>query len=87
MRKSLAASPLPPIQHSSGAIVLASYPNPKQTRAKRGERRQKGRALADDEVIKVWKDAGEPGTFGQLTRLCLACAILTRVSSRVCSAA
>jgi hypothetical protein len=70
-----------------GPSFSQSYPNPKQTCAERGERRQKGRALADDEVIKVWKAAGKLGTFGQLTRLCLAYAILTRVSSRVYSAA
>jgi len=51
--------------------VLAGYRNPKQTRAERVGRRQKGRALTDDEVIKVWKAAGKLGTFGQLTRLCL----------------
>jgi integrase len=45
--------------------------NPKQTRAERVGRRQKGRALTDDEVIKVWKAAGKLGAFGQLTRLCL----------------
>jgi len=38
--------------------VLAGYGNPKQTRAERVGRRQKGRALTDDEVIKVWKAAG-----------------------------
>ena len=51
--------------------VLAGYRNPKQTRAERVGRRRKGRALTDDEVIKVWKAAGKLGTFGQLTRLCL----------------
>jgi hypothetical protein len=40
------------------AIVLAGYRNPKQTRVERVGRRQKGRALTDDEMIKVCKAAG-----------------------------
>ena len=39
--------------------------------AESGADPREGRALTDDEVIKVWKAAGKLGTFGQLTRLCL----------------
>jgi integrase len=51
--------------------VLAGYRAPKETRAQRVGRRSKGRALVDDEIIKVWHASGKLGAFGQLTRMCL----------------
>jgi len=51
--------------------VLAGYRKPKETRAQRILRRTKGRALTDDEIIKVWQASGKLGTFGLLTRMCL----------------
>jgi len=51
--------------------VLAGYREPKETRAQRVGRRTKGRALTDDEIIKVWHASGKLGTFGLLTRMCL----------------
>ncbi|MCC8957152.1 integrase arm-type DNA-binding domain-containing protein [Bradyrhizobium sp. Pear77] len=51
--------------------VLAGYREPKETRAQRVGRRMKGRALTDEEIIKVWHAAGKLGTFGLLTRTCL----------------
>ncbi|WP_445489699.1 integrase arm-type DNA-binding domain-containing protein [Rhodopseudomonas sp. RCAM05734] len=51
--------------------VLAGYRAPKETRAQRGGRRTKGRALMDEEIIKVWHAAGKLGAFGQLVRMCL----------------
>ncbi|MGF6312120.1 hypothetical protein ABIB82_006029 [Bradyrhizobium sp. i1.8.4] len=52
-------------------IVLAGYRDPKETRAQRVGRRTKGRALTDEEIIKVWHASGKLGTFGLLTRMCL----------------
>ncbi|WP_076866137.1 tyrosine-type recombinase/integrase [Bradyrhizobium mercantei] len=51
--------------------VLAGYREPKETRAQRVGRRTKGRALTDDEIIKVWHASGKLGTFGLLVRTCL----------------
>ena len=51
--------------------VLAGYRAPKETRAQRVGRRSKGRALTDEEIIKVWHASGKLGAFGLLTRLCL----------------
>ncbi|WP_141341154.1 integrase arm-type DNA-binding domain-containing protein [Bradyrhizobium sp. USDA 3458] len=51
--------------------VLAGYREPKETRAQRVGRRTKGRALTDEEIIKVWHASGKLGTFGLLTRMCL----------------
>ncbi|WFU57651.1 integrase arm-type DNA-binding domain-containing protein [Bradyrhizobium pachyrhizi] len=51
--------------------VLAGYREPKETRAQRVGRRTKGRALTDDEIVKVWHASGKLGTFGLLTRVCL----------------
>jgi integrase len=51
--------------------VLAGYRAPKETRAQRVGRRAKGRALTDDEIIKVWRASGKLGAFGLLTRMCL----------------
>jgi integrase len=51
--------------------VLAGYRAPKETRAQRVGRRTKGRALIDEEIIKVWHASGKLGAFGQLTRMCL----------------
>jgi integrase len=51
--------------------VLAGYREPKETRAQRVGRRAKGRALTDDEIIKVWQASGKLGAFGLLTRMCL----------------
>lgn len=51
--------------------VLAGYREPKETRAQRVGRRTKGRALTDDEIIKVWQASGKLGAFGLLTRMCL----------------
>jgi len=51
--------------------VLAGYREPKETRAQRVGRRSKGRALTDDEIIKVWQASGKLGAFGLLTRMCL----------------
>lgn len=51
--------------------VLAGYRVPKETRAQRVGRRTKGRALTDEEIIKVWHASGKLGTFGLLTRMCL----------------
>ncbi|WP_316189487.1 tyrosine-type recombinase/integrase [Bradyrhizobium sp. SZCCHNS1054] len=51
--------------------VLAGYREPKETRAQRVGRRTKGRALSDEEIIKVWRASGKLGTFGLLTRMCL----------------
>ncbi|MCC8978300.1 tyrosine-type recombinase/integrase [Bradyrhizobium acaciae] len=51
--------------------VLAGYREPKETRAQRVGRRTKGRALTDEEIIKVWHASGKLGTFGLLTRTCL----------------
>lgn len=51
--------------------VLAGYREPKETRAQRIGRRTKGRALTDEEIIKVWHASGKLGTFGLLTRACL----------------
>ncbi|MDH2405312.1 integrase arm-type DNA-binding domain-containing protein [Bradyrhizobium sp. SSUT18] len=51
--------------------VLAGYREPKETRAQRILRRTKGRALSDDEIIKVWQASGKLGTFGLLVRMCL----------------
>jgi len=51
--------------------VLAGYREPKETRAQRVGRRTKGRALTDDEIIKVWHASGKLGAFGLLTRMCL----------------
>jgi len=51
--------------------VLAGYREPKETRAQRVGRRTKGRALSDEEILKVWQAAGKLGTFGLLTRTCL----------------
>jgi hypothetical protein len=31
----------------------------------------KGRALIDEEIIKVWHASGKLGAFGQLARMCL----------------
>ena len=51
--------------------VLAGYRVPKETRAQRVGRRTKGRALTDEEIIKVWHASGKLGAFGLLTRMCL----------------
>ncbi|MHC2435902.1 tyrosine-type recombinase/integrase [Bradyrhizobium sp. USDA 4451] len=51
--------------------VLAGYREPKETRAQRVGRRTKGRALTDEEIIKVWHASGKLGTFGLLARTCL----------------
>jgi integrase len=51
--------------------VLAGYRAPKETRAQRVQRRTKGRALTDEEIIKVWHACGKLGAFGFLTRMCL----------------
>ncbi|MVT68758.1 DUF4102 domain-containing protein [Bradyrhizobium pachyrhizi] len=51
--------------------VLAGYREPKETRAQRVGRRTKGRALTDEEIVKVWHASGKLGTFGLLTRMCL----------------
>jgi len=51
--------------------VLAGYRAPKETRAQRVGRRTKGRALTDDEIIKVWHASAKLGAFGLLTRMCL----------------
>jgi integrase len=51
--------------------VLGGYREPKETRAQRVGRRTKGRALTDDEIIKVWHASGKLGAFGLLTRMCL----------------
>ncbi|MET4606683.1 integrase [Bradyrhizobium sp. JR4.1] len=51
--------------------VLAGYREPKETRAQRILRRTKGRALSDDEIVKVWQASGKLGTFGLLVRMCL----------------
>jgi integrase len=51
--------------------VLAGYREPKETRAQRIGRRSKGRALTDDEIIKVWQSSSKLGAFGLLTRMCL----------------
>jgi len=51
--------------------VLAGYRAPKETRAQRVGRRTKGRALTDEEIIKVWHASGKLGAFGQLARTCL----------------
>jgi integrase len=51
--------------------VLAGYREPKETRAQRVGRRTKGRALSDDEIIRVWHACGKLGAFGLLTRICL----------------
>ncbi|MGY3529819.1 MULTISPECIES: tyrosine-type recombinase/integrase [Bradyrhizobium] len=51
--------------------VLAGYREPKETRAQRVGRRTKGRALTDEEIIKVWQASGKLGTFGLLARTCL----------------
>ncbi|MCA6103658.1 tyrosine-type recombinase/integrase [Bradyrhizobium australafricanum] len=51
--------------------VLAGYREPKETRAQRVGRRTKGRALTDEEIIKVWQASGKLGTFGLLVRTCL----------------
>jgi integrase len=50
---------------------LLGYRKPKQSRAERIGRRIKGRALTDDEIIKVWNACGKLGAFGLLVRLCL----------------
>jgi integrase len=44
--------------------VVAGYREPKETRAQRIGRRTKGRALTDDEIIKVWHASGKLGAFG-----------------------
>ncbi|MGY3582895.1 integrase [Bradyrhizobium sp. USDA 4341] len=54
-----------------GHNVLAGYREPKETRAQRVGRRTKGRALNDEEIIKVWHASGKLGAFGHLTRMCL----------------
>lgn len=51
--------------------VLAGYRAPKETRAQRVGRRTKGRALTDEEIIKVWDACGKLGAFGLLARMCL----------------
>lgn len=51
--------------------VLAGYQQPKETRAQRVGKRGKGRSLADEEIIKVWKAARHHGAFGLLARTCL----------------
>ncbi len=51
--------------------ALAGYRAPKETRAQRVGRRTKGRALIDEEIIKVWHASGKLGAFGQLARMCL----------------
>jgi integrase len=51
--------------------VLLGYRKPKETRAQKVGRRTKGRALADEEIIKVWQASGKLGAFGLLTRVCL----------------
>ncbi|MFB9268601.1 tyrosine-type recombinase/integrase [Bradyrhizobium erythrophlei] len=51
--------------------ALAGYREPKETRAQRVGRRTKGRALTDEEIIKVWHASGKLGAFGLLTRMCL----------------
>ena len=51
--------------------VLAGYREPKETRAQRVGRRTKGRALTDEEIVKVWHASGKLGTFGLLVRTCL----------------
>ncbi|MCC8974648.1 tyrosine-type recombinase/integrase [Bradyrhizobium brasilense] len=51
--------------------VLAGYREPKETRAQRVGRRTKGRALTDEEIIKVWQASAKLGTFGLLARTCL----------------
>ncbi|WP_234683526.1 tyrosine-type recombinase/integrase [Bradyrhizobium monzae] len=51
--------------------VLAGYRAPKETRAQRVGRRTKGRALTDEEIIKVWDASGKLGAFGLLVRMCL----------------
>jgi hypothetical protein len=43
--------------------VLAGYRAPKETRAQRVGRRTKGRALTDEEIIKVWHASGKLGAF------------------------
>ncbi len=51
--------------------VLAGYRKAKETRAQKVGRRTKGRALTDDEIVKVWTVAGKLGAFGLLVRMCL----------------
>ncbi|MBW5438478.1 integrase family protein [Bradyrhizobium canariense] len=51
--------------------VLAGYRAPKETRAQRVGRQTKGRALTDEEIIKVWDATGKLGAFGLLARMCL----------------
>ena len=51
--------------------MLAGYRAPKETRAQRVGRRTKGRALTDEEIIKVWHASAKLGAFGLLTRMCL----------------
>jgi integrase len=51
--------------------VLAGYREPKETRAQLVGRRTKGRALTDEEIIKIWQAAGKLGAFGLLARMCL----------------
>src|SRR5262249_7437399 len=50
---------------------LAGYRKPAQTRAQALAREEKGRALSDDEIRKVWEATASLGSFGQLVRLCL----------------
>jgi hypothetical protein len=44
--------------------VLSGYREPKETRAQRVGRRSKGRALTDEEIIKVWHASGKLGALG-----------------------
>jgi hypothetical protein len=44
--------------------VLAGYRAPKETRAQRVGRRTKGRALIDEEILKVWNASGKLGALG-----------------------
>jgi integrase len=51
------------------ANVLLGYKQPQQGRKNVLARKAKGRALTDDEIVKVWNAAGKRGAFGQLVRL------------------
>jgi integrase len=49
--------------------VLAGLRMPKMTRAQRMEAEEKGRALSEDEIRKVWAAAGQLGALGGLIRI------------------
>jgi len=49
--------------------VLAGYRAPKETRAQKVGRRTKGRALIDEEIIKVWHASGKLRGFWTISTL------------------